>query len=270
VGEWPPTLCTSCTGPCPVWSRRSPCSSCRWSATAASGTKPAATASTEKKGKAAKPAPKPASGIAVGLNKGHIVVKRVKRERPSQRKGRLGDRVKLVRGVVREVVGWAPYEKRIMEILKGGGNNPNKRAWRFAKLRLGTHSRAKRKVSEMTTVNAALAQRAAAQAKAEGLKVEEKKKQATKKDPNAVSKDKKKRDAKKAAASKAAEGKKSDKAAAKPAADAAPAKADDKPAAKADAKPAADKKADDKKADKPKADKKDDKKAAPKDDKKKK
>ena len=46
----------------------------------------------------------------------------------------------------------APYEKRIMEILKGGGNNPSKRAWRFAKKRLGTHVRAKRKVNEMGDV----------------------------------------------------------------------------------------------------------------------
>lgn len=58
----------------------------------------------------------------------------------------------MVRGIVREVAGWAPYEKRIMEILKGGGNNPTKRAWRFAKKRLGTHIRAKRKVSEMDRV----------------------------------------------------------------------------------------------------------------------
>jgi large subunit ribosomal protein L36e len=64
----------------------------------------------------------------------------------------LGERTKLVRGIVREVAGWAPYEKRIMEILKGGGNNPTKRAWRFAKKRLGTHIRAKRKVAEMDRV----------------------------------------------------------------------------------------------------------------------
>jgi len=126
--------------------------------------------------KAAAPGVKAASGVAVGLNKGHIVTRRAKRERPSQRKGRVGDRVKLVRSVVREVVGWAPYERRIMEILKGGGNNPNKRAWRFAKLRLGTHTRAKRKVSEMTGVNAAIAQRLAAQAKLEGRKEVEKQK----------------------------------------------------------------------------------------------
>jgi len=57
--------------------------------------------------------------------------------------------VKVARSVIRECVGFAPYERRIMEILKGGGTNPQKRAWRFAKNRLGTHTRAKKKVVEM-------------------------------------------------------------------------------------------------------------------------
>ena len=48
---------------------------------------------------------------------------------------RLAARVKMIREVVREITGFAPYEKRMMEILKGGGN-PQKRAWRFAKRRV--------------------------------------------------------------------------------------------------------------------------------------
>jgi large subunit ribosomal protein L36e len=76
------------------------------------------------------------SGVAVGLNRGYIVKKRVPAERPISRKGVISDRVKLIRGVIREVSGWAPYERRIMEILRGGGNNPTKRAWRFAKKRV--------------------------------------------------------------------------------------------------------------------------------------
>ena len=176
---------------------------------------------------------KPASGIAVGLNKGHIVTRRVKRERPSQRKGRMGERVKLVRNVVREVVGWAPYEKRIMEILKGGGNNPNKRAWRFAKLRLGTHSRAKRKVAEMTAVNSLNAQRAAAQAKAEGKKVEERKKVAAKKGETASKSQKAAAKKKAAAAAKKADGSKDAKADTKAAEKPAAEKAAEKPAEKA-------------------------------------
>ncbi len=49
---------------------------------------------------------------------------------------KLGQRVRLIRQVIREVAGFTPYEKRIMEMLKGGGNNPQKRAWRFAKKRV--------------------------------------------------------------------------------------------------------------------------------------
>ena len=42
----------------------------------------------------------------------------------------------MVRGVIRSIAGLAPYEKRISEILKGGGNNPQKKAWSFAKNRV--------------------------------------------------------------------------------------------------------------------------------------
>src|SRR5262245_40864782 len=100
------------------------------------------------------------TGLAVGLKRGFIVTKREKRARPSQRKGvrdssrraganrqraalsadalrvlgcdcgcaaqKLGQKVALIREVVRDVVGYAPYERRIMELLKGGGSNPQK------------------------------------------------------------------------------------------------------------------------------------------------
>jgi large subunit ribosomal protein L36e len=54
-----------------------------------------------------------------------------------------------VRGLIREVVGFAPYEKRIQELLKVGRD---KRALKVAKRKLGTHLRAKRKREEMTSV----------------------------------------------------------------------------------------------------------------------
>ena len=47
-------------------------------------------------------------------------------------------RVQFVRDIVREVMGFAPYEKRAMEVLKLG---KEKRAQRFCKKRLGTHQR---------------------------------------------------------------------------------------------------------------------------------
>lgn len=102
------------------------------------------------------------SGIAVGLKKGHVVAKRKLAPRPAQRKGvrrvaapprreprrgfspfahrlrslilsrsqRLGARVKNIRELVRDVVGSAPYEKRLMELLKVGRD---KRALKLAK-----------------------------------------------------------------------------------------------------------------------------------------
>ncbi|CAN1282547.1 60S ribosomal protein L36-2 [Linum perenne] len=84
------------------------------------------------------------TGLFVGLNKGHIVTKRELPPRPSDRKGR----VHLVRNLIREVAGFAPYEKRITELLKVG---KDKRALKLAKRKLGTHKRAKKKREELTT-----------------------------------------------------------------------------------------------------------------------
>mgnify|MGYP001108455643 FL=1 len=89
------------------------------------------------------------AGIAVGQNKGHIVTKRAKVVRHAQRKGALSNAVKGVRAVIRETCGYTAYERRIQEILKGGGNNPQKRAYKYAKMKLGAHVRARAKVKEM-------------------------------------------------------------------------------------------------------------------------
>ncbi|KAF5826115.1 ribosomal protein L36 component of cytosolic 80S ribosome and 60S large subunit [Dunaliella salina] len=87
-----------------------------------------------------------ASGIAVGLNRGHQVTKRETKARPARRKGALGKRVKFVRDIVREVAGLAPYERRVMELLKVG---KDKRALKVSKKKLGTHLRGKRKREEL-------------------------------------------------------------------------------------------------------------------------
>ncbi|KAL0434773.1 UNVERIFIED_CONTAM: 60S ribosomal protein L36-2, partial [Sesamum radiatum] len=55
-------------------------------------------------------------------------------------------RVHFARSLIREVAGFAPYEKRITELLKVG---KDKRALKVAKRKLGTHKRAKRKREEM-------------------------------------------------------------------------------------------------------------------------
>jgi large subunit ribosomal protein L36e len=51
--------------------------------------------------------------------------------------------------LIREVVGFAPYERRVMELLK---NSKDKRARKLAKRRLGTLLRAKRKVEELNNI----------------------------------------------------------------------------------------------------------------------
>jgi len=58
------------------------------------------------------------TGIAVGLRKGYPLTKRTPRARPSNTKGKLGKRVALVRNIIKEVAGLAPYEKRLSELLK--------------------------------------------------------------------------------------------------------------------------------------------------------
>lgn len=68
--------------------------------------------------------------IRIGPQKGYPVTKRKLAERPSRSKGRLGKRTKMVREVVKEVAGQAPYERRLMELLRTGRE---KRALKFAK-----------------------------------------------------------------------------------------------------------------------------------------
>ena len=96
----------------------------------------------------------------VGLEKGHVVQALEVKQRPSQTKGKLSKRAKVVRQVVREVAGLAPYEKRLLDVLKTGGASAEKRMYKFAKNRLGTHARALRKRDEIKNIWAAMRARA--------------------------------------------------------------------------------------------------------------
>jgi large subunit ribosomal protein L36e len=51
----------------------------------------------------------------------------------------------MVRELVGEVVGLSPYEKRLLDMLKTGGASAEKRMYKFAKRKLGTHKRATKK-----------------------------------------------------------------------------------------------------------------------------
>jgi large subunit ribosomal protein L36e len=75
---------------------------------------------------------------------------------------RLTKHNKFIRDIVREVCGFAPYERRCMELLR---ISKDKRALKFLKRRLGTHLRAKRKRDELSNVLVQQRKAAAAQHK---------------------------------------------------------------------------------------------------------
>ncbi|KAG5519651.1 hypothetical protein PMAC_001806 [Pneumocystis sp. 'macacae'] len=86
-------------------------------------------------------------GLAVGLNRGHKTTPYITTTRISRRKGYLSKRVSFIREIIHEVAGFAPYERRLIELLR---NSKDKRARRFAKKRLGTLGRAKNKIEKLT------------------------------------------------------------------------------------------------------------------------
>ena len=88
-----------------------------------------------------------AKGLAVGLNKGHVVTSIEASSRLICKNPR--KRVTLIRKVVKEITGKAPYERKIMELLKQKKANSAKKAYKLAKKSLGTHKRATKKRSEL-------------------------------------------------------------------------------------------------------------------------
>jgi hypothetical protein len=56
--------------------------------------------------------------LRYGANTGHPTTPIEKKPKPSHRKGSQSNRTKFVRSVVREVAGFAPYERRVMELLR--------------------------------------------------------------------------------------------------------------------------------------------------------
>lgn len=86
------------------------------------------------------------------LTKGHVVTKLEKKARPASRKGKLSKRVALVRSIIRDVTGFAPYERKLLELLQAGGSKDEKKALKVAKRRLGTHRRGVQKREFMRSV----------------------------------------------------------------------------------------------------------------------
>ncbi len=92
------------------------------------------------------------TGIFVGLNKGFIVTKpkvNTRKLKPSYTRRTLGKRVAIVREIIREVAGLAPYERKMMEMIRTGVASKEKKAVKLARRRLGTHKRAQRKRDEI-------------------------------------------------------------------------------------------------------------------------
>lgn len=58
------------------------------------------------------------AGIRTGLNKGYLTTPIPKTVRPSHLKGKQSTKTTFVRSIIREVVGFAPYERRVMELLR--------------------------------------------------------------------------------------------------------------------------------------------------------
>ncbi|KAK8795197.1 hypothetical protein WA588_004046 [Blastocystis sp. NMH] len=83
----------------------------------------------------------PWESIAAGREKGHKTQKLEKTTKHISCR-HATKRVKAVRELISEVAGLLPYEKHLMDILKAGGNNTEKKMYKFAKKRLGAHKRA--------------------------------------------------------------------------------------------------------------------------------
>ncbi|CAI5446253.1 unnamed protein product [Caenorhabditis angaria] len=88
-------------------------------------------------------------GLAVGLNKGHSATQLEAKTRQNRHRGVASKKTKIVRELVREITGFAPYERRVLEMLR---ISKDKRALKFLKRRIGTHLRAKRKREELQGV----------------------------------------------------------------------------------------------------------------------
>jgi len=97
--------------------------------------------------------------ICVGLEKGHKTTKNTLKTKPSKSKGKLTKHNKFVRDLIREVAGFAPYERRAQELLRIG---KEKRCLKFLKKRIGSHDLAKKKREEMQAVLQAMRKKPAA------------------------------------------------------------------------------------------------------------
>ena len=88
------------------------------------------------------------NSFAIGLNKGFLITKAKKEDRPAARKRRTSERVRSIRKLIKSVTGMTGFEKRILEMFKTGVSKVDKRAFKLIKRRLGTRRRATKKRDE--------------------------------------------------------------------------------------------------------------------------
>ena len=66
-----------------------------------------------------------------------------------EQKKQKGQRTKFVREIIHEIAGWAPYERRAMDLIK---LERRRQATRYLKKRLGNHHRAIHKLNKLEEV----------------------------------------------------------------------------------------------------------------------
>merc|ERR1711862_81477 len=97
------------------------------------------------KGVAQQQGNKNVEGLSIGINKGFVVSKNIRRARPVSRKGKMSTRVANITKTIKSVAGFSPHEKRSIEMYKVGNSKVDKRANRFLRKRLGSIKRSKKK-----------------------------------------------------------------------------------------------------------------------------
>ena len=95
------------------------------------------------------------SGLFIGLNRGMVVPlakNQSYKKRPVLRKGKISKRSAGIRELIREIAGLAPFEKRMVELIRTGVQSKEKRAVKLARAKLGTQRRAQKKRDELVSM----------------------------------------------------------------------------------------------------------------------
>ncbi|EPY29899.1 large subunit ribosomal protein L36e [Strigomonas culicis] len=94
----------------------------------------------------ARPTPTARTGIIAGFNKGHTTTRLARRPSGKDRLKAPHKKLRAVKAVIADVVGFSPFEKRVQEMLRVG---KEKRALKLCKKRLGDFQAAKKRRSKM-------------------------------------------------------------------------------------------------------------------------